>query len=99
MSSKWSSIKSGTVNKAKALVSGVKGAWSRLSKSTHSTMNSVGGFMSKKWGSIKSNTVKLANGLKSGVTGAMSKMKGTLSGIIGKVKGLLAAWLKVLLMV
>ena len=32
MSNKWNSIKSGTVNKAKATWSGVKGAWGSLKK-------------------------------------------------------------------
>ena len=91
-------IKSGTVNKAKALWSGVKGAWGSLSKGTRNTMNSVGSFMSKKWRGIKNGTVDLVTGMKDKITGVMNKMgdviksvtgdiKGFFSGMIDKVKG------------
>src|SRR5699024_3824926 len=81
----WNSIKSGTVNKAKALWSGVKGAWGSLKKGTTNIMSSIGGFMSKKWNSIKSGTVKLVTGMKNKVTGVMNKMGDVIKSVTGKI--------------
>src|SRR5699024_9460907 len=87
MSSKWSSIKSNTVNRAKNTWSGVKGAWSSLSKGTRSTMNSVGSFMSNKWRGIKNSTVKLVTGMKNKITGVMNKMGDAIKSVTGRIKG------------
>src|SRR5699024_5487409 len=81
------SIKTGTVNKAKSLWSGVKGAWGSLSKGTRNTMNAVGSFMSKKWKDIKSGTVDIVTGMKDKITGVMNKMGDVIKSVTGDIKG------------
>ena len=75
------------MNRAKNTWSGVKGAWSSLSKGTRSTMNSVGSFMSKKWQGIKNSTVNLITGMKNKVTGVMNKMGDVIKSVTGNIKG------------
>lgn len=91
MSRKWKNIKTSTVNHSKRLWSGVKSSWGNLSRGTQRSMNAVGGFMKRKWNSIRSLTVNIANSIKSKVISAFTRMRGTLSTVIGKIKGLFSS--------
>src|SRR5699024_3588848 len=81
--------------KAKALWSGVRGAWGSLSKGTRNTMNAVGGFMSKKWNGIKNSTVGLVTGKKNKVTGVMNKMGDVIKSVTGKIGNFFGDMIKV----
>lgn len=85
----WTNVKNGVVSRAKSLWSGVSNTFKSLRKGVASIFTGVKNNTIKLWNAIKDKVTGIASSLWGAVKKTFNKMKDGLSGIIGKIKGLI----------